>query len=70
MVHSIFKCIDFTDPQKLVPIFFFEVIFFWKYESIIRHVTVQTVLDINATKKNDEENVSCDTTIGKYLLSK
>ena len=40
---------------------FFENLF----ESIIRHVTVQTVLDINAKGDEEQKNVSCDITLGK-----
>jgi hypothetical protein len=39
---------------------FFENLF----ESIIRHVTVQTVLDINAKGDEEQKNVSCDITLG------
>jgi len=48
----------------------FDEIFWNLFESIIRHVTVQTGLDINAKGDEEQKNVSCDITLGGAVRGK
>ena len=54
------SCLFCCDTARFDKIFFENL-----FESIIRHVTVQTVLDINAKGDEEQKNVSCDITLGK-----